>query len=137
MQRQAQLDDAQVRGEVGRAVADQVAEHLAHLDGQLRSALRQRQPLQVARRFDLGEQGCSSTIPFQHISGQGFQMPRSRPECCDRSVCVADQLLRPAAGWRRLPTSPGNVSLPRSESLPTRFPTLGLVPPTSSRSSMI
>ena len=35
VQGQAQLDDAQIRGEVRRAAADQVAQHLAHLAGQL------------------------------------------------------------------------------------------------------
>ena len=51
MQREAQLDDAQVRREVGAAATHEVAEHLAHLGGQPLE-LRQRQLAQVVRRVD-------------------------------------------------------------------------------------
>ena len=46
VQRQAQLDDAQVRGKMGRAVAEQIAQRLAHLAGQL-FQLVERQSFQI------------------------------------------------------------------------------------------
>ena len=41
MQRQAQLDDAQVRRKVGTAAANEIAQHFAHLG---------RQPLELRQR---------------------------------------------------------------------------------------
>ncbi len=52
VQGQAELDHSQVRREVGDAVGDYVAQHLAHLGRKLLQ-LGQREPLQVARRLDL------------------------------------------------------------------------------------
>ncbi len=54
MQRQAKLDDAQVRREVRTAAAHEIAQHFAHLVGQLLE-LRQRQFAQVLRRFNRGQ----------------------------------------------------------------------------------
>ena len=56
VQRQAELDDAQVRGEVGAAGRDEVAEHLAHLGGEPLE-LRQRELLEVVRRVDRRQDG--------------------------------------------------------------------------------
>ena len=51
VQREAQLDHAQVRREVGAAATHEVAQHLAHLARQPLE-LRQRQPVQIARRMN-------------------------------------------------------------------------------------
>ena len=51
VQRQAKLDHAQVRGEMGRPAGDQVAQRLAHFRGKLLE-LGMRQTCQVTRRFD-------------------------------------------------------------------------------------
>ena len=55
VQRQAKLDHAQVRGEMRRAIGNQIAKHFAHLDGEL-FELGDRHALQIAGRLDFGEQ---------------------------------------------------------------------------------
>ena len=55
VQRQAQLDDAEVRRKVGRAAGNQVAQRLAHFSGEL-FELGRREALQIARRLDFRQQ---------------------------------------------------------------------------------
>jgi hypothetical protein len=55
MQGEAQLDDAQVRREVGAAASDEVAQHLAHLAGKLLK-LNERELLEIGRLADGGQE---------------------------------------------------------------------------------
>src|SRR5207237_503126 len=96
----------------------------------------QRQILQVARGLDL----------WEDRGHQWFLSSTYRAKAASRSAAAPSGAIAAQASSinnsarRRLsstPSKPGNVSLPRCESLPTRLPVAASVPRTSRRSSAI
>ena len=60
VQGQAELDHAQIRGEVGRPLLEQVAQHVANFGGELRK-LRRRHAVQIVGRLQAGRAADASS----------------------------------------------------------------------------
>ncbi len=82
VQSEAELDDAEVRCEVGRPFFQQVAQHIADFRGQL-GELGIRHAVQVGSRFEFGQMRV-------HIGGAGFQPVRifGRQDACPTGLVL-------------------------------------------------
>src|SRR5258708_7321452 len=102
------------------ATGNQIAERLAHLAGQLLELL-QRKTLQVAWRFDFGKkfihQRSLSTTYRASVASASAAVPNG-PSASQASAARRSARRRLSV----VPNKPGNVSLPRFASLPTRLP---------------
>ena len=126
MQGQAELDDAQVAGEVSRAAAD----HVDQLGcASRRRAARARLPIRSLRSagdwiLPSTESGWFINDPFPKEPAPGLSSGRRAGRSGSSAATASSANCR---ARRRLPSTPRNlgyVHLPSSESLPTRLPSL-------------
>ena len=114
VQRQAELDDAEVAGEVGRAAADDADQLGAHLRGELLE-LGVRQALQVGRRFDpirAPSPEASSTIPFQKCQRQAAEPVAARAAAAPAPRRPPRPVAGRGGGCRRRPGTWGTSICP-------------------------
>jgi len=99
MQRNAELDDSQVTGEVSGSIFDDRAQGLADFSSEL-SQLFAREAVQFLWRPQVREQfQLHLVVSFQNETRQGFQSMTSITQAGDRASGILNQLLCPSAAF--------------------------------------
>ena len=130
VQGQAQLDDAEVLAKWAGRLADAgcTARRASRRPAARAAASRQRRAGRAASRSWTAVRAASSAIPFQHVSGQGLQRSAARsqaapaPRTASSTSCSARRRLSSTPASRERSACRGPASLP------TRLPSVGLVP---------